>query len=79
MTTYNNNNIKALLSLFGKRKTKYRTVKNLIIRGAKLGIEEKEVLNSVNLLLDLKVLKEIVINTGDGWNTRGTCKALVIS
>jgi hypothetical protein len=69
---YNDNNIKKIVSLiekYGKR-----TKENLVWRGSKLNISEDEVLNSIELLLDLKVINEKEETTGDGWNTRGTQK-----
>ena len=69
---YNDNNIKKLVSLiekYGKR-----TKENLVWRGSKLNINESEVINSIQLLLDLKVINEKEETTGDGWNTRGTRK-----
>ena len=53
---YNDNNIKKIVSLiekYGKR-----TKENLVWRGSKLNISEDEVLNSIELLLDLKVINE---------------------
>lgn len=78
METYNNNDIKKLLSLLEpnnkKGGVKKRTGENLIWRLGKLGINKKEVIKYINLLLDLKVLQVSEETTGDGWNTRGTCK-----
>ena len=67
MKTYNDNNIKKLVKLLEKRN---RPIENLIWRGAKLGLEEQEIVNSMDLLLDLGVVSTEVIDTGDGWNTR---------
>jgi len=69
---YNDNNIKKLVSLiekYGKR-----TKENLIWRGSKLNISENEVINSIELLLDLKVINEAEEMIGDGWNSRQTAK-----
>ncbi len=72
MKTYNDKNIKKIVSLIEKYGT--RTKSNLIWRGSKLNIDENEVINAIKLLLDLKVINEKQQITGDGWNTRGTCK-----
>ena len=72
MTTYNDNNIKKLLSLIKKYGT--RSKENLIWRGSKININESEVLDSIKLLLDLKVINEKEIMIGDGWNSRDTCR-----
>ena len=64
---YNDENIKKLVKLLTKRN---RPIENLIWRGAKIGIEKEEVINSMDLLLDLGVVEMEVIETGDGWNTR---------
>ena len=69
---YNDNNIKKLVSLiekYGKR-----TKENLVWRGSKLNINESEVINSIELLLDLKVINETEEMIGDGWNSRQTAK-----
>lgn len=71
MKTYNDNNIKKLLTLIEKYGQK--SMSNLIWRGKKLSINENEVIESVNLLLDLKVIQEKEEMTGDGWNSRDTC------
>ena len=70
MKTYNDNNIKKLLSLIKKYGT--RSKQNLIWRGAKININESEVLDSIKLLLDLKVISEKEEMIGDGWNSRTT-------
>jgi hypothetical protein len=64
---YNDENIKKLVSLLSKRN---RPIENLIFRAEKLGIKSEEVVDSISLLLDLKVIKTEVIEVGDGWNTR---------
>ena len=72
MKNYNDNNIKKLVSLiekYGKR-----SKENLIWRGSKLNISKNEVIQAIELLLDLQVIKHKTEITGDGWNTRGTCK-----
>ncbi|QDP47924.1 MAG: hypothetical protein GOVbin225_45 [Prokaryotic dsDNA virus sp.] len=66
---YHDKNIKSLLNLMQKRNVRH--LENLIWRGGKLGISKTEVVDSVALLLDLKVLTTVVEETGDGWNTRG--------
>tara|TARA_R110001632_G_scaffold95637_2_gene201747 strand:- start:457 stop:693 length:237 start_codon:yes stop_codon:yes gene_type:complete len=71
MKTYNDNNIKKLLSLIKKYGT--RSKENLIWRGSKININESEVLDSIKLLLDLKVINEKEEMIGDGWNSRDTC------
>ena len=68
MQTYNDANIKKLVKLLTQRN---RPIENLIWRGAKLGLEKEEVVNSMDLLLDLGVVATEVIETGDGYNTRG--------
>ena len=72
MKTYNDNNIKKLLSLIKKYGT--RSKANLIWRGAKLNINESEVINAIKLLIELKVINEKEEMIGDGWNNRDTCK-----
>ena len=64
---YNDANIKKLVKLLTKRN---RPIENLIWRGAKLGLEEQEVVNSMDLLLDLGVVGMEVVDTGDGYNSR---------
>ena len=56
MITYNDDNIKKLVSLiekYGKR-----SKSNLVWRGSKLNINESQVLNAIKLLIDLKVINE---------------------
>lgn len=72
MTTYNDNNIKKLVALIEKYGS--RSKANLVWRGGKLNIKENEVIKTIELLLDLKVIKEKVEMIGDGWNNRDTCK-----
>ena len=72
MENYNDNNIKKIVALIEKYGTK--TKENLVWRGSKLNINENEVINAIKLLLDLKLINEKTQITGDGWNTRGTCK-----
>ena len=64
---YNDANIKKLVKLLTQRS---RPIENLIMRGAKLGLDKQEVVNSMDLLLDLGVVSKEVVNSGDGWNTR---------
>lgn len=64
---YNDENIKKLVKLLSKRN---RPIENLIFRAKKIGIESEEVVNSMDLLLELKVVRTEVVETGDGWNTR---------
>jgi len=71
MKNYTNKNIKSLLDLI--KKYNKRTMESLIWRGGKINISKNEVIKSVNLLLDLKVIKEKEVMTGDGWNSRETC------
>jgi len=71
MKTYNDNNIKNLLSLIEKYGKK--SMDNLIWRGEKISINKNEVIQSVNLLLDLKVIQEKEEMIGDGWNSRDKC------
>jgi hypothetical protein len=73
---YKDENIKKLVQLLSKRN---RPIENLIFRAEKLGIESKEVINSMDLLLDLKVVKTEVVETGDGWNTRDKVTRFVLS
>jgi len=65
---YNDANIKKLVKLLEKRN---RPIQNLIWRGTKLGLEKREIVDSMDLLLDLGVVAQEVIETGDGWNSRG--------
>jgi len=77
MTTYNNNNIKAILNLLDinfKGGLKERSFENLVWRAEKLKINKQEAIDSLNLLLDLKVIQGKEKMIGDGWNTRDTCK-----
>ena len=72
MKTYNDNNIKKLLSLIKKYGT--RSKENLIWRGSKININESEVINAIKLLIELKVINEKEEMIGDGWNSRDTCR-----
>ena len=78
MKKYNDSNIKKLLGLLDsnnkKGGVKKRTIENLIWRLGKLGIDKKEVIDSIELLVDLKILQVTEEMTGDGWNTRRSCK-----
>ena len=67
MKTYNDNNIKKLVKLLEKRN---RPIENLIWRGAKLGIEKQEVVDSMDLLLDLGVVTTESVDTGDGYTRK---------
>ena len=71
MKIYNDNNIKTLLTLI--ERLGKRSMSNLIWRGQKLNIDKNEVIESVSLLLDLKVIREKEVMIGDGWNNRDTC------
>ncbi len=71
MKTYNDNNIKTILSLIKKNK---KSMANLIRRGNKLNINKNEVINSIELLLDLELIKEKEEMIGDGWNSSDTAK-----
>ena len=64
---YKDENIKKLVELLSKRN---RPIENLIWRAKKIGIESEEVINSMNLLLELKVVTTEIVDIGDGWNTR---------
>lgn len=64
---YNDANIKKLVKLLTKRN---RPIENLIWRASKLGIEQEEVINSMDLLLDLEVVGMEDVDTGDGYNRR---------
>ena len=64
---YNDNNIKKIVKLLEKRN---RPIENLIWRGAKLGIEKQEVVDSMDLLLDLGVVTMESVDTGDGYTRR---------
>ena len=64
---YKDENIKKLVELLSKRN---RPIENLIFRAKKIGIESEEVVKSMDLLLDLKVVTTEIVETGDGWNTR---------
>jgi hypothetical protein len=73
MTTYNDNNIKNILLLINRKglSTISRMVK---LANKKFNIDENEVIKSIELLLDLKVIQEKEKMIGDGWNSRDTCK-----
>lgn len=64
---YKDENIKKLVELLSKRN---RPIENLIFRAKKIGIESQEVIDSINLLLELKVVTTEIVEIGDGWNTR---------
>ena len=64
---YNDNNIKKIVKLLEKRN---RPIENLIWRGAKLGIEKQEVVDSMDLLLDLGVVTTESVDTGDGYTRK---------
>jgi len=67
MKAYNDNNIKKLVKLLTKLN---RPIENLIWRGAKLGIEKQEVVDSMDLLLDLGVVTTESVDTGDGYTRK---------
>jgi hypothetical protein len=73
MTTYNDNNIKNILLLINRKglSTISRMVK---LANKKFNIDENEVIKSIELLLDLKVIQEKEEMIGDGWNSRKTFK-----
>lgn len=64
---YKDENIKKLVELLTKRN---RPIENIIFRAKKIGIESEEVVKSMGLLLELKVVKTEIVEIGDGWNTR---------
>ena len=74
---YNDKNIKFLISLI--KKYKKRTKENLIWRGSKMNISKKEVINSLDLLIDLNVITTITEEVGDGWNTRGKSEFYILT
>lgn len=73
MKNYNDNNIKNILSLING-KGLASTSRIIKLANKKYGINQNEVIDSIELLLDLDVIKEKKVTTGDGWNTIGTCK-----
>jgi len=64
---YNDANIKKIVKLLEKRN---RPIENLIWRGAKLGIEKQEIVDSMDLLLDLGVVAQESVDCGDGYTRR---------
>ena len=73
MTNYNDNNIKNILELING--SGLATASRMIrLANKKFKINENEVIKSIDLLLDLKVIKEKNEMIGDGWNTRETWK-----
>ena len=73
---YNDENIKKLVELLSKRN---RPIENLIFRAKKIGIESEEVVKSMDLLLELKVVTTEIVEIGDGWNTRGKQTRFVLA
>jgi len=73
METYNDSKIKNILFLINKHglATKSRMIR---LANKKFNINENEVIKSIELLLDLKVIQEKEKMIGDGWNSRDTCK-----
>tara|TARA_R110000824_G_scaffold4180_2_gene19825 strand:- start:352 stop:591 length:240 start_codon:yes stop_codon:yes gene_type:complete len=73
MTTYNDNNIKNILALINRQglATPSRMIR---LANKKFNINENEVIKSIELLLDLKVIQEKNETVGDGWNTKETWK-----
>tara|TARA_R110001632_G_scaffold136514_1_gene252082 strand:+ start:1712 stop:1951 length:240 start_codon:yes stop_codon:yes gene_type:complete len=73
MQNYNDNNIKNILELINR--PGLATVERMIrLANKKFNINENEVIKSIELLIDLKVIKEKNEMVGDGWNTRETWK-----
>ena len=73
MQNYNDNNIKNILELINR--PGLATVARMIrLADKKFNINENEVIKSIELLLDLEVIKEKNEMVGDGWNTRETWK-----
>ncbi len=73
MKNYNDNNIKNILELINR--PGLATVARMIrLADKKFNINENEVIKSIELLLDLEVIKEKNEMVGDGWNTRETWK-----
>ena len=73
MQNYNDNNIKNILELINR--PGLATASRMIrLANRKFNINENEVIKSIELLIDLKVIKEKNEMIGDGWNTRETCK-----
>ena len=72
MKNYNDNNIKNILSLING---KGLASKSRMIRLAdrKFKINKNEVVESIELLLDLEVIKEKTETIGDSWNTNQNC------
>ena len=73
MTTYNDNNIKNILVLIN-RQGLATTSRIIRLANKKFNIDENEVIKSIKLLLDLKVIQEKNQTVGDGWNTKETWK-----
>ena len=73
MKTYNDKNIKNILFLINRQGL---ATPSRIFRLAdkKFNIDEKEVIKSIELLLDLKVIQEKNERVGDGWNSNETWK-----
>jgi hypothetical protein len=73
MKNYNDNNIKNILELINR--PGLATVARMIrLADKKFNINENEVIKSIELLIDLEVIKEKNEMVGDGWNTRETWK-----
>ena len=73
MQNYNDNNIKNILELINR--PGLATVARMIrLADKKFNINKNEVIKSIELLLDLEVIKEKNEMVGDGWNTRETWK-----
>ena len=73
MKTYNDNNIKNILVLINKQGLA-TTSRIIRLANKKFNIDENEVIKSIKLLLDLKVIQEKNQTVGDGWNTKETWK-----
>jgi len=68
---YNDANIKKIVKLLEKRN---RFMENIVWRSGKIGIGKEETLNAMDLLVDLGVVDSKIVETGDGWNTRGKAR-----
>jgi hypothetical protein len=73
MKKYNDQNIKEILKLINR--PGLATIERIIrLANKKFTIDKNEVIKSIELLIDLKVIKQTSKNVGDGWNTNRTCK-----
>tara|TARA_Y100001938_G_C7881447_1_gene325190 strand:+ start:330 stop:563 length:234 start_codon:yes stop_codon:yes gene_type:complete len=77
MKNFNNKNIKNILLILEQGTS---TLPRLIkLSERKFNISKLETINSLNLLLDLKVIEKVQKNSGDGWNTSGKVEVFNLS